>query len=366
MGPAVTLGARERLPASFSRLAPFSCGYNCGLVPMPLLRSGGLALAVAIVGLAQLSAVDQEPAARPAWATRDLRAGIIGTDTSHVPQFTKTFASRPDWRITVVAAYKGGSPDLPQSANRVDGFARTIATAHGVELMDSIEALLAKVDVVLLESVDGRPHLAQATPVLRSGKRVFIDKPLAASLQDARRIVDLSRETGTPFFSASSLRFHPDLPRLRRDAGVGRVSRVEASYVLNRIDFHPDLYYYGIHGVEALYAVMGPGCVRVSRRLAGGIDATTCRWKDGRTGVYHGLPQADSTRPLVTVIGERGAVSTSGAAGYDGLLAAIAEFFHTGRPPVDPAETLEVFEFMTAADVSKARGGAEVALAELR
>jgi predicted dehydrogenase len=303
---------------------------------------------------------------RPAWATRDLRAGIIGTDTSHVPQFTKIFASRPEWRIKVVAAYKGGSPDLAISANRLEGFARTIAQEHGVELVDTIDALLARVDVVLLESVDGRPHLAQVAPVLKAGKRVFIDKPLAASLDDARRIVALSKQTGTPFFSASSVRYHPDLARLKSDAGVGKVSRVDATYALNKIEFHPDLYYYGIHGVEALYAVMGPGCVTVSRRITADSDVTTCRWRDGRIGAYHGLPKADPARPLLTVTGDRGTASTTNAANYDGIVRVIAEFFHTGRPPVDPAETIEVFEFMTAADRSKARQGAAIALAELR
>ena len=303
---------------------------------------------------------------RPSWATRDLRAGIIGTDTSHVPQFTKTFASRPEWRIKVVAAYKGGSPDLSISANRLEGFARTISQEHGVELVDSIDALLSKVDVVLLESVDGRPHLAQVTPVLKAGKRVFIDKPLAASLDDARRIAALSKQTGTPFFSASSVRYHPDLARLRSNAGVGKIARVEASYVLNKIEFHPDLFYYGIHGVEALYAVMGPGCATVSRRVTADSDVTTCRWRDGRIGVYHALPKADPARPLLTVIGETGKASTTDAANYDGIVRVIAEFFQTGRPPVDPAETVEVFEFMTAADRSKERQGAEVALAELR
>ena len=303
---------------------------------------------------------------RPSWATRDLRAGIIGTDTSHVPQFTKIFASRPEWRIKVVAAYKGGSADLPISANRLEGFARTIAQEHGVELVDSIDALLAKVDVVLLESVDGRPHLAQVTPVLKAGKRVFIDKPLAASLEDARRIAALSTQTGTPFFSASSVRYHPDLARLRTNAGVGKVTRVEATYVLNKIEFHPDLFYYGIHGVEALYAVMGTGCVSVSRRVMADTDVTTCRWRDGRLGVYTGLPKAAPTRPLLTVTGETGKASTTDATNYDGIVRVIAEFFHTGRPPVDPVETVEVFEFMTAADRSKERQGAEVALAELR
>jgi hypothetical protein len=302
----------------------------------------------------------------PPWATKELRAGIIGTDTSHVPQFTKIFNSHPEWKIKVVAAFKGGSPDLPTSANRVEGFARTIHDDHGVELVDTIEALLPKVDVILLESVDGRPHLAQVTPVLKAKKRVFIDKPLAASLADARRIVELSKQTGTPFFSSSSSRFHPDLARMRNNPGVGKVTKVQATYVLNPIQFHPDLFYYGIHGVEALYAVMGTGCVSLTRTVAAGADVSTCKWKDGRTGVYYGIPKADPKLPMITVTGESGTAETTGSGGYDGLVLAIAEFFHTGRAPVDPRETLEIVEFMTAAQVSKERNGAAVSLAGLK
>jgi hypothetical protein len=252
------------------------------------------------------------------------------------------------------------------SATRVDGFATTIERDYGVELVDSIEALLARVDVVLLTSVDGRPHLAQVTPVMKAGKRVFIDKPLAASLEDARKIVALSKETGTPFFSASSVRFHPDIGQLRKNTSIGPVTKVQANYLLNKIEFHPDLFYYGIHGVEALYALMDTGCVRLSRQVATDSDVTTCRWKDGRIGVYYGLAKADATQPLISVSGKKGNANTSGTVGSEPLVLAIAEFFHTGRSPVDAAQTLEVFEFMTAAELSKQRNGAEVALAELR
>lgn len=301
----------------------------------------------------------------PSWATKELRAGIIGTDTSHVPQFVKTFHSHPEWKIRIVAAFKGGSPDLPLSANRLEGFAKTIQAA-GVEIVESIEALLPKVDVVLLTSVDGRPHLAQVTPVFKAGKRVFIDKPLAASLDDARQISALSRQSRTPFFSASSVRFHPEIPVLREKASLGRIKTVEATYVLNTIEFHPDLFYYGIHGVEALYAVMGTGCVSVSRRIDGDADVTTCTWKDGRVGAYRGLPKADPKQPLLRIVGEKGTAETTGAADSERLAKAIAEFFHTGRSPVDAAQTIEVIEFMTAAQLSKERGGREVKLAELR
>jgi predicted dehydrogenase len=302
---------------------------------------------------------------QPKWAMKELRAGIIGTDTSHVPQFTKSFNSHPEWKVKVVAAYKGGSPDQPLSANRIEGFAKTIQDA-GVEIVDSIDALLAKVDVVLLESVDGRPHLAQVTPVLKAGKRVFIDKPLAANLEDARKIVQLARETNTPFFSTSATRFHHDLPRMRENPGVGKVTKVQATYVLNPMPFHPDLFYYGIHGVEALYTVMGTGCVSLSRKVEGDADVTTCKWKDGRLGVYYGIPKANPSLPMVTVTGDKGTITTSGGDNQEELLVAIAEFFHTGRSPVDVAQTLEIFEFMTAAQLSKERNGAEVKLAELR
>jgi predicted dehydrogenase len=301
----------------------------------------------------------------PKWATKDLRAGIIGTDTSHVPEFTNLFRSHPEWRIKVVAAFKGGSPDLPTSADRVEGFAKTIHDKYGVEIVGSIEELLKKVDVVLLESVDGRPHLAQATPVLMAGKRLFIDKPLAASLDDARRIAQLSKETGTPFFSCSSYRFHPDIPRLRDNPGVGKVSKVQASSPFSKLEFHPDLYFYGIHGVEALYAVMGTGCVSVSRKVENGADITTGQWKDGRLGVYYGPAKGEKV-PVIRVWGTEGSIEAAGDGGYAGLIQAIAEFFQTGRPPVNPAETIEIFEFMTAAQLSKDRGGAQVPLDELR
>jgi hypothetical protein len=316
-------------------------------------------LSVLVMGSAASAA---EP---PQWATKDLRAGIIGTDTSHVPAFTGQFRAHPEWRIKVVAAFKGGSPDLPTSADRVEGFAKTIQERYGVEIVGSIEELLQKVDVVLLESVDGRPHLAQVTPVFQAGKRVFIDKPLAASLDDARKIVQLSRQTGTPFFSSSSYRFHADIPRLRDHPGVGRVTKVQASSPFSKLAFHPDLYFYGIHGVEALYAVMGRGCVGVSRQVVNGADITTGQWKDGRTGIYYGPAKGEKV-PMIRIWGTEGTTESKASGGYEGLDEAIAEFFQTGRPPVDPAETIEIFEFMTAAQVSKERGGASVSLAELR
>jgi hypothetical protein len=326
-----------------------------------------LALCLAAPAFGAAAAAPAKPADPPAWATKDLKAGIIGTDTSHVPAFVAQFnKTHPEWRIKVVAAFKGGSPDLPTSADRVEGFAKTITEKYGVELVDSIDALLAKVDVVLLESVDGRPHLAQVTPCFKAHKPVFIDKPLAASLEDARKIVALSKETGTPFFSSSSYRFHADMEKLRNPQGIGRVVRVQAASPFNKLAFHPDLYFYGIHGIEALYAAMGQGCVSVTRKADATADVTTGTWKDGRIGQYYGALKKEDKQPMLHIWGDMGELKSGPPAGYELLDKAVAEFFHTGKPPIDPQETLELFEFMTAAQQSFDNGGREVKLSDLR
>ena len=146
---------------------------------------------------------------------------------------------------------------------------------------------------------------------------------------------------------------------------MGKVVKVQGSSPLNKIQYHPDLFFYGIHGVEAVYAVMGTGCVSVSRKTEGDADLTTGKWKDGRIGVYYGVLKGKEM-PMLRVWGTEGTTDSVGPDEYDGLIRAIAEFFQTGRVPVDPAETIELFKFMTAAQLSQERGGAEVPLDELR
>src|SRR4029077_4375343 len=90
----------------------------------------------------------------------DLRIGIIGCDTSHVTAFTENL-NNPSAKDHVaggkeVAAYKGGSPDIPESANRLEGYVKTLTEKYGVKMYDSIEEMCTNVDAVLLESLDGR------------------------------------------------------------------------------------------------------------------------------------------------------------------------------------------------------------------
>jgi Oxidoreductase family, NAD-binding Rossmann fold len=300
----------------------------------------------------------------------EIRVGIIGTDTSHVTAFTKLLNDKSDPShvpgARVVAAFKGGSPDVEASRTRIDRFAAELKEKWAVEFVNSIEELCEKVDAVLLESVDGRPHLNQVRPVFKAKKRVFIDKPFTASYADAREIVRLSREAGVPFFSSSSLRFVADVQAMKNSSKHGGLTGAFTFGPENLEPHHPDLFWYGIHAVEMLYTLLGPGCEELTRVKSENADTVVCRWKDGRIGTMRGLIKGKQEYGAVA-FGMNAVIATPVPmkSDYRGLLVEIVKFFQTGVAPIDPAETLEIMAFMEAAELSKARGGAPVALAEV-
>lgn len=317
-----------------------------------------LHLAVSVF-LASLALAAAGTGAEP---SKPLRAGIIGLDTSHVIAFTKVLnnpKNAEELGVKVVAAFPGGSPDLPSSRDRVAGYTDDLRKM-GVEIVPSIEALLPKVDVVLLESVDGRPHLEQARPVIAAGKPLFIDKPMAASLADVITIFELAKAAKVPVFSSSSLRYCPEALAIRNGSSpVGKPKKVVAWGPYNVEPHHPDLFWYGVHGVELLYTIMGTGCQTVTR--APSDNAAECKvvgdWSKGRQGTYQGKKGYGAE-----VEGTEGKVTISKYPGYEPLVRDICKFFKTGKPPVAAEETIELFAFMEAADESKRQGGAPVTI----
>jgi hypothetical protein len=294
------------------------------------------------------------------------RAGMIGLDTSHVPAFTRIFnTAMPDSDmagVKVVVGYPGGT-DIPASRDRVEKFTEQIR-GMGVEIVDSIPALLEKVDVVLLESVDGRIHLQEARQVIEAGKPLFIDKPLAGSLSDAVAIYELAKKHNVPFFSSSSSRFGEETQKLKQSEEVGKIVGVSTWGSMSYQEGTPDLFFYGIHGVEKLFTLMGPGCVTVTRVQGKDADLVTGLWNDGRVGSYRGIRRGASSSGTV-IFGSNAIVQPASSGKYEDLCAAIGRFFKTGHPPVAAEETLEILAFMEAADESKRRNGAPVSVEEV-
>ncbi len=306
-------------------------------------------------------------------AFAETKVGIIGLDTSHAVAFTKIMNVEKDPSMEgfrMVAAYPWGSKDILSCTNRIPDYTAKVKEM-GVEIVPSIDDLLAKVDVVCLETCDGREHLGQAEKVFASGKRVFIDKPLAHNLTDALKIYAAGKKYNAQYFSSSALRFS----NVAKAARAGEYGKIRGAALISPSPLeeqgtHSCSTWYGIHGFEPLVAIMGMGVEKVSCFRNETDDVINAVWKDGRMGelrlmrknwIYSGyvLPEKpkDKKQPIVIYDGYQG---------YQPLVKEIVKFFRTGVAPVSPEETLEIMAFMEAAEMSAKRGGAPVTLEEAK
>lgn len=329
---------------------------------LELLKNKGLFRALFWLGVILTASICSDVTAQ-----ERLRIGMIGLDTSHVPAFAKLINSASGdgdlAKMQVVAAYPGGSPDIASSRDRVEGFTDQLR-AMGVEIVDSVDELVTKVDAVLLESLDGRKHLQQVVPVFQAGLPVFIDKPLAADLTDVLAIEMLAQRYQARWFSSSSLRFSPSIIRFREDPQFNQGIRGASSWGPCSIEpTHTDLTWYGVHAIETLYTAMGRGCQSVSRTDHGDI-VVVGQWEGDRTGTMRGITAGKTDYGLV-VFGEQQITVGGKYEGYAPLVDRIAKFFLGGQPAVEAAETIEMFAFMQAADLSRDAGGKTIPLADV-
>jgi predicted dehydrogenase len=302
-----------------------------------------------------------------AWAVTaaEIRVGIIGCDTAHVLAFTETWNNSnapghvPGFKV--VAAYRGGSPDIPASVKAQEEIVPKLKAQYGVKFYDTIAELCQNVDAVCLESLDGRPKLEQLKPVLQAKKRVFVDQPMGASFQQVSDMFRLARQARMPLFTASPLRFASNTVAVKRGA-VGVVTNAITYGPCETEPHHPELFWSGIHGVEALFAIMGPGCQMAARGTnAQGRIEVVATWTGGRVGVFR---EAKGFHGMA--YGRKGELAVGNGDGELPLVREISKYFTTGIPPMLPQETLEVFAFMQAADESKRQGGAPMPLQTVR
>jgi hypothetical protein len=291
-------------------------------------------------------------------AQAQIKIGIIGLDTSHSVAFTK-FLNGEDKKeefkdFRIVAAYPYGSKTIESSYNRIPGYIEQVETL-GVEIVPSISDLLQKVDFVLLETNDGNLHLEQAYEVLKAGKPMFIDKPIGASLAQSIAIFELARQYNVPLFTSSSLRFVSQTLKIR-NGEFGKVLGADCYSPHRHEPSHPDFGWYGIHGVEMLFTVMGTGCISVNRMSSDSTDVVVGKWNDGRIGTFRGLQQGKSVYGG-TAYTAKGPVPVGPSEGYEMLLNEILKFFKTSIVPVSEKETLEIFTFMEASNESRRKGG---------
>jgi hypothetical protein len=324
-----------------------------------------------------------------------VRVGMLGFDNfqgiAYAQLWNNPKAEGPLAGVKCTAIFPVTSDGYPESAaltqRWLDSCAKWgnadvkhLAGYHPIEIVKSLDELLAKVDAVVIASLDGNLHLKQAEPVLKAGKKLFITRPLAGNMADAVAILKISEQTGTPMFSCSQHRFVPGFIGMRQHPEVGNVLGCDVYGGFEVKGPTADEFIRPLHSLETIYTIMGPGVETVSCTSAPTAESFTMVWKDGRIGTYRGIKEG-KPKYSATVFGDAG-VSTAGVyghgvpvrgvvptndkyMGYEGVATEIAKFFQGAPAPVAPAETIEIYAVMQAAEMSRAKNGAVVRVADV-
>jgi len=285
-----------------------------------------------------------------------IKIGIVDTDSSHATEFTRRInhvaIDEEQWveGARVVAAYPGYSEAVADFRTKNEQYTQALIE-YGVEMVDAPEALLGKVDAAIVVSDDGRRHYAPARMFIEAGVPTFVDKPMACALSEAVELAELAQERGVPLYSGSSLRYSPEVVEVAAGAAIGGVvgaDTISPSKVA--VEGVPGLMYYGIHAVEILYTLLGPGCESVQA-----IDSplgilVAGRWRDGRLGGVRGFVEGVAGFGF-RAVGETGTRQELVSAQYiyRELLKRVIAMFETGEPPIDVRETLEMIAFIEGA-----------------
>lgn len=289
-----------------------------------------------------------------------LKIGLIGLDTSHCVAFSQILQEEsfkyhlPGAQI--VGIYSGGSPAFSLSYNRVQGFTDQLHNQYGLPLYDSLEKLASDVDAMMLLSGDGRQHLEQFER-LACGKPVFIDKPLATTTAEAGEILRLADETCTPLLSCSSLRFAAGVTEPLQPGE--ELIACESFGPATILPDYPGLFWYGIHGIEILFAWMGAGCRHVRGISHSKMDVILGEWEDGRLGIFRGTRFDANTFGclLHTNQGVFCRQARDEPPFYFLLMKEVLDFFLHGSQKVSHKEMFEVIAFIEAAHQSIQNGG---------
>lgn len=282
-----------------------------------------------------------------------IRVGLVGVNTSHADAFSRILNGTASESPTVdgarVVSVWGGDEHRDRVTELVDAYRIEHRVEHPNEMPGTIDAVL-----IVDDTGGGESHAALARPFLEAGLPTFIDKPMSTSHDDAVALFDLAARTGAPLMSCSALRFAVELDAARAELDrIGPLSSV--------ISTGPgDWYYYGVHAVELLGAVIGTGATVLHRHAFDQRDIAVIEYGNGPTAVVQTLRDASYVFELVAY-GQHGHVSIQVADSlgfYSNTMREVVKMAETGIAPLTADQTLEVLGILRAGVSSAETGGA--------
>ncbi len=290
---------------------------------------------------------------------KEIKVGLIGLDTSHTVEFAKRMQAPdcpPDQKVCGMRATACLRFPTPFQSEEGLNARQKMLEGWGIKVTMDFDEAVADCDAVMLEINDPSLHLEYFTRCAKLGRRMFLDKPLADTVENGKKICELAREKGLAVFSASSLRFVPQLRKACEEMASPLFTSVYGP--LGKAPAGSSVVWYGVHAFEMLQRAMGRGAQSVFVKKDGGGVTAVVRYAGNRRGlvelsddawIYGGCLR-DKQKAVPFVV-ETGRI-------YSDLLIRIGEFFRGAQTPVSMEDTLEVTAMLDAARRSH-DGGAD-------
>ena len=283
----------------------------------------------------------------------DLKLAIVGLDTSHAEKFPEQLQSPEipaEQRIPGMRAVSCLKFMTPFTTEEVLAERTAKLESWGVRVTENFDEAVSDCDAILLEINDPAYHVEYFERAAKLGKPIFLDKPMADTFENGKKIVSIAEADSVSFFTASSLRFVPELESASAEVGKPELASVYGP--LGKALAGSSIVWYGVHAFEMLERAMGTGASRVTAVRDERGTVVTVGYRDGRRGIvelteemsqYGGvLRSADKVKPYV--------VNMDNA--YSGLLKQIVKFLNEDFIPVSIEESLEIMHLLDAAERS--------------
>lgn len=228
-------------------------------------------------------------------------------------------------------------------------------------IVERPEDVIGKVDAVLVATDKGFEHVERARPFIEAGIPVFVDKPLCDNRADLAQFSKWVAE-GKPLISSSCMRFAKEfVPYHRATHALGKLRHVSATMAKSWEA-------YGIHALESVYPITGPGYVSVQNIGDATSNIVHLRHRDGIDVVLQVTKDMSGGFGMLTLAGTSAGLQLKFSDTYRAFrtqLVGFVNYLRTGEPPVPWAETQELMRLVIAGIESREQGGRKVFLSEL-
>lgn len=287
----------------------------------------------------------------------EIKVALIGLDTSHSIEFTRRMQAPDcpeDQRVQGMEAITCLRFETPFQDK--DGLDKRQAQLEewGVKVTEDFDEAIDGCDAIMLEINDPAYHLEYFKKVADLKRPIFLDKPLADTIENGREIARIAREKNLRVFSSSSLRYIPNL-----DQALAEVPEPMYAAMYGPVGVAPSgssIVWYGVHAFEMLERVMGIGAKSVFARTDEAGVVAVVDYPEARRGMvelttgvyaYGGLvrdkkkafPFVADTKRLYTVELEH-----------------VVEFFRGAPASASMEDALEVMAMLDAAEESSQTG----------